>query len=417
LLSFPGAAAASLVAGTVSVAIHNDNSPPDDDHDDMLFVDKMHSSELIDGSPNSISSTITPTTLLAGLSPGSSSPNIPSSGGPGLANPTSSLSRVDFPYPINFLKQHIEAMQNFFAEIGTLRAEGEAWLRQGNQFRPSTMKKEMKVQFFPTNLHIQLMCVRYHEQGGNGDGQVDCVDSITSGCMSPHGLGHKKGGLTVLEDELLKQKMKIDSLKDRYSTILSRRPASQCLSPHGSEAELLDEIGKNVMNYEGACMNIGKRRVFALSQAVSTAATAFMLKLCLVLEGHIDASVAEKWLTIGFLIVFEGLLSVSGKEKSMLEDTQSAVDSLKLFQVRLLPSPSITSSQSASMYSSSTLTGQSIFSDVLDVGFSGREIRIYLPPTLVARLPLAYKQRVVEAGAVVSLVPVLFTQVCVKYSI
>jgi hypothetical protein len=427
LMSLPVTASASVSTSGVSVAIPDntvavgmagvdyDTEDTENIKEEVLFGDRMQSLDLLD--PTTISS-LQAAEADVGISSGGATTNPPLSP---AVHTMLTMPRVDYPYPIPFLKQHIELMQNFFAEIGTLRAEGEAWLRQGNQFRPSTMKKEMKVQFFPTNLHIQLMCVQRHVTGrGNRQetGSVEVVDSITSGCMSPHGLGHKKGGLTVLEDELLKQKVKIDSLKDRFAYAISRR-SSRCLSPHGPEADILEELGKHLLSYEGNCMVIGRRRVFALAQAVSTAATAFMLKLSLVLEGHIDASVAEKWLSVGFLIVFEGLLSVSGKEKHMLEDTQSAVEALKLFQIRLLPSPTITMSNSSSMYASSQAThnisAQTIYSDVLDVGLSGREIRIYLPQLLIARLPAVYKQKMGEKGAVLSLVPVLFTQVGFSY--
>lgn len=189
---------------------------------------------------------------------------------------------------------------------------------------------------------------------------------------------------------------------------------------------------KVIMYVTGMCMTIGRRRVFALSQAVSTAASAFLLKLTLLIEGHIDASVADKWLSCGFLIVFEGLLSVSGKEKSMLEDTQSAVEALKLFQIRVLPSPTPGGASSSHLsnnynnhssrqavmgsYAHTQTHTHTLSYDTLDIGFSGREIRVYVPPVCVARLPTAYKQKVMAAdgqGAVLSLVPVLFTQVCV----
>lgn len=41
---------------------------------------------------------------------------------------------------------------------------------------------------------------------------------------------------------------------------------------------------------------------------------------------HFVSQVAEKWLEHGFLVMFEGLLSMSATEKAMLEDTMSAVE-------------------------------------------------------------------------------------------
>jgi hypothetical protein len=59
-----------------------------------------------------------------------------------------------------------------------------------------------------------------------------------------------------------------------------------------------------------------------------------MMKLTLVAEGMIPAEAALGWLRNGFPIVFEGLLSVILNERAMIEDTVSAVEGLRLYQVR-----------------------------------------------------------------------------------
>ena len=58
-----------------------------------------------------------------------------------------------------------------------------------------------------------------------------------------------------------------------------------------------------------------------------------MMKLTLVAEGMIPAEAALGWLRNGFPIVFEGLLSVILNERAMIEDTVSAVEGLRLYQV------------------------------------------------------------------------------------
>lgn len=75
-------------------------------------------------------------------------------------------------------------------------------------------------------------------------------------------------------------------------------------------------------------------RILALSQGISVAFNACHLKLGLVTEGHLSPLAAEQWIEHGMLLMFEGLLSVIGNEKSMLEDTMSIVDTLNLFSVR-----------------------------------------------------------------------------------
>jgi hypothetical protein len=77
--------------------------------------------------------------------------------------------------------------------------------------------------------------------------------------------------------------------------------------------------------------------VYALSQALSIAVNSLLLKLALTMSNQIPSSYSEQWLNFGFLLVFEGLLSVVKHERSMLEDTISAIDGLRSFQVRILP--------------------------------------------------------------------------------
>lgn len=181
---------------------------------------------------------------------------------------------------------------------------------------------------------------------------------------------------------------------------------------------------------------------------------------------------AEKWLQDGFLIVFEGLLSVAGHERSMLEDTISAVDALRSYQVRLLPLQSntqktttarrrasntsiilengsntavggatnvvagtaaSTSNGTARRNSYNTTTSAYVYSnrppaasedfsgssssgvdaevEDLTIDIQGREVVIYVPTVALAKLPQIYQQKAVNGGAIMNFVPILFTQV------
>jgi hypothetical protein len=64
------------------------------------------------------------------------------------------------------------------------------------------------------------------------------------------------------------------------------------------------------MAFDSTCVTVGKRRLLAVSQALSIAVNSFLLKFNLLAAGQIVESIGEKWLDEGFLIVFEGLLSV-----------------------------------------------------------------------------------------------------------
>jgi hypothetical protein len=56
---------------------------------------------------------------------------------------------------------------------------------------------------------------------------------------------------------------------------------------------LLEEIGVETLKYETALISVCRRRVFAISQALSITVTALLMKLTLVAEGSISTDVAE----------------------------------------------------------------------------------------------------------------------------
>lgn len=70
-----------------------------------------------------------------------------------------------------------------------------------------------------------------------------------------------------------------------------------------------------------------------LTLGLSVVVNSLHMKLAMVIEGHMSPSAIEQWQEQGFLVIFQGLLSVIDKEKSMLEDTVAIVDTLNLFQV------------------------------------------------------------------------------------
>ena len=132
-----------------------------------------------------------------------------------------------------------------------------------------------------------------------------------------------------------------------------------------------------------------------LYQALSVAVSSVLMKLSLVLEGSISAEVAVGWLQRGFLLVFQGLLSVIGNERFMLEDTVTAIEALNQFTIRILPLPKSTASGSVSCSSDQRRTVdvfESPFTTTTtqqqaDVGMRGREVLLYLPEEALRALP------------------------------
>ena len=111
-----------------------------------------------------------------------------------------------------------------------------------------------------------------------------------------------------------------------------------------------------------------------------------LMKLSLVLEGSISAEVAVGWLQRGFLLVFEGLLSVIGNERFMLEDTVTAIEALNQYSIRILPLLKSGSNDQqrteGGFDATSTATQQHA-----DVGMRGREVLLYLPEEALRALP------------------------------
>ena len=190
------------------------------------------------------------------------------------------------------------------------------------------------------------------------------------------------------------------------------------MSRKGVAFKLHEEIGREILEYEAAVSAVSRRRVYALSQAVSIAVSAVLMKLTLVAERHIPPELGESWLTYGFLIVFEGLLSVIGNEKFMLEDTMSAVDALSRYQIRILPTSmkknkeekKSTDLHDIILHEADILGGDDDMQERADVDMSGREILLYLPHSALEALPSEYLTRAMDGGAVLRITAVLFSQ-------
>jgi len=309
--------------------------------------------------------------------------------------------RVDYPLPLEWIRQHTQELEALALEFGSLVPGTRELVAEDRGFRASTLKKQAEWQALPTNLHYQLLAVRPHSCK-QGKGQpTEVLHSVSSGCCTPHMLGHKDGGLYHLESRLVAEKDALDVAKHAFADAAAAA-GSNCI-PTGPEDSFgavgkLAAAGERAMRYEASCVKIGRRRAYAISQALSIAVNALLLKLGLCVEGQVNAEAAEGWLRHGLLVVFEGLLSVVSHERSMLEDTISAVDAVRSFRVRILP-------QSAAPPSSLPAS-----SPGLKMSMEGRELRLFVPAAALARLPSAYRLAAEQGGAVVPFFPVLFTQ-------
>lgn len=339
--------------------------------------------------------------------------------------------RVDCPYPLQWITEHLNDLEELVMEMRSLLSEMNVLINKGVTFRPSTLKKEIYYQAIPINLHYQLLSVKAHS---SNKPFTDVVHSLTCGAMSPHYLGHKNGGLFFQEMELVVKREEIERLKASYLCLTeeAKMKGLQLDERYGIGAEaftVLSSLRSIVTAFEKSCLQLGRRRVYAIAQAVSIAVNCVLLKLALVREGTIPFQVAERWVQDGFLIVFEGLLSVVGHERSMLEDTMSAVDALRSYQVRILSNEflmnrrhgrcagsGLNNEANENKYDNQDKTSDHTFQkiDGVEVEMSGREVVIYLSEELLSQLPESYRlqaQSRSSFGTVLHLVPVLFTQV------
>lgn len=361
--------------------------------------------------------------------------------------------RVDFAYPLEWIRAHVEAMQQLAMELGSLVPMLKKAHKDDRGFRASPFKKQAEWQALPVNLHYQLMAVKPHVADSTVPVRTDIVHSVTCGAMTPHMLGHKQGGLYFQESKLVAAKMELERAKQAYNLRVAMA-GSTCIStahtePYGVYKRLCD-IGDKTLKFETMCLQICHRRAYAVSQALSIAVNALLLKIGLALQGAVPDRVAEQWLTCGILLVFEGLLSVVAHERSMLEDTISAVDALRSFQVRLLPYPDEPEVAAEAVRTPPAESQPFGTTDLLDLGsveeallgdaadqptpetpiesgpttppaegprklkleLKGREVTVYVPATSIRKLPDSYRAAMYHGGgAVIPFVSVLFTQV------
>jgi hypothetical protein len=366
------------------------------------------------------------------------------------------LPCTDYPYPLDWLVNHVTQIESVAKEILTARNNAQDLVQKGKGFRPSTAKKIMTHQAVPVNLHMQMMAVRstLHSSDTADPATEGILDAMTCGCLSPHGLGFgQKKGLDAMESSLEATRVRIDVLKGQLGLALEQaqsgsleevrnaptsvdshtgdahydyspqrvrgkgvgKPSSAPLSRRSVAFEIFESMGREVLEYETAMLSVCRRRTFAVSQAISIAVSAVLMKLTLVAEKHIPLEVGEGWLTHGFLLVFEGLLSVIGSEKFMLEDTVSAVEALSEYQIRILPTLHSSDKPHDLRDVIRFETDHSSNSDdavpVAEVGMRGREVLLYLPPNALNALPQSYQKRATEGGAVLKIVAVLLSQV------
>ena len=301
---------------------------------------------------------------------------------------TGLFQRVDYAYPLDWMKQHVENLKNLLIEVKSCLPTLCILVESDQVFRPSILKKNLEVQALPVNLHYQLFTVR--RLGSDKKPVLEVNHCVTCGAISPHYLGYKNGGLFYLETELRTQREQLKAAKNNFRGVLEKEVVSNkwvCMDGNSPTAQYLEVVGSQVLNFEAGCLSVAHRRIYAVSQVVSIAVNSFLLKLYCVVNQFLPPSDFDRWISFGFLLIFEGLLSVIKKERIMLEDTVSAVEALKFYQFRVKSRPPDDSED-------------------VQVDIVGRELVITLPAADFSKLSDK------TSDVVIKIYPVLFTQVC-----
>ena len=369
------------------------------------------------------------------------------------------LPRVDIPYSLIWMNEHVKRIERILCQIKYLIATYFEDISLNKTFRASKLKKEAEYQAIPINLHIQTMVVE--KCLGNFDGfvtnstnssskqkledrSIHVVDSVTCGAMACHGLGYSHGGLHNIETNLQRSKANLEMLKKQFINDINPRTLSYltqgqestnnnnnnntnnnnnqfklCYKHNSREYQYQEFLTSSISNYENSTTNIILRRIYSLSQILSITVNSFLYKLELILEGHISSYFLERWHSHGFLVLFECLLSVNGKERAMLEDTRTATDIIQLYHIRILPSPngSMKLLSQSNWYleqfnnQKKTLKWlDTIDPNRADVHIIGREILLFIPERNLENLPPGIQMNIKTTGAIFNIKTALFSQ-------
>ncbi|CAM9593769.1 unnamed protein product, partial [Scytosiphon promiscuus] len=325
-------------------------------------------------------------------------------------------------YPLSWVESHARGVSDQADRLATVLDVYAQRLSEGANFRSSLLKKEPLLQYVATNLHIQVWSIRDPVTGRDRS-----YDFVTTGAPTAHALGHAGGGLVTLQAKLQAVGVKVMGLK------ATRR---ECRDGGGVQAVTdleghTDNLRAALLEFEALSGKVSLRRACVISQAISIAATSFCAKLEMMARGTLDVEsdraaggcgsydeLAERWTTRGFLLGFEGLLSIHGKEHGMVEDTVAALDMLADYNLKVVPGSPVESSNWGSDITTGGGGGDEDDDFELEVGVEGKTIQCIVGDGSLARLPRALWGNSGGGGAsggngggrTVRIVPVLFTQ-------
>ncbi|CAM9248592.1 unnamed protein product [Discosporangium mesarthrocarpum] len=308
-------------------------------------------------------------------------------------------------YPLGWIASHGQAVISQVNALSSALDLYSSKMAEGVNFRSSMLKKDPLLQFVATNLHLQVLsvCDPMARKGTH-------YDFTTTGAPVAHKGGYKAGGLTSLEESLGLMKETVLRYRQQYKSLADASELKRTAKVENvSEMEeVMNKLRKALVEYEMLSFDVGMRRVCVGSQVVSIAAASFCLKLEMMARGTLNLEtsgcstaeeLARRWVKHGFLIGFEGLLSILGKEQGMVEDTVIALDMLSRYTLQVVPA-------SPDKPPVSALVGMNGEFE-MEVGIDGNRIQCHLSESSMAMLPTVLWT---DGGQGLSIFPVFFTQ-------
>ena len=326
------------------------------------------------------------------------------------------IRRLDVPYSIEWFENHIYNIDAIMMNIENSILECTHRCKSNITFRTSADKTKENIQGCATNLHAQVFsCNAFRIDDTSSDVvEVETVfGMMTCGAPTTHALKTSRGGVSNIErgidakwKELLALKNKlyascefmgsVDILSSMNKLSLESDPESM------NNMEILKKVQHIATGIENDYLDVCLRRIYSLSQVLSTVVNGFIMKLNLVVEGHIGHEVAEEWVHHGFLVIFEGLLSATGKERTMLEDAHAVIESLRLFKLRVVEAGGKLVKNDGRI---ETTKLQDVEDEKVSVSIARRVVYLFIPKGALSLLPPIY-----SSGCEISFCTILFTQ-------
>lgn len=312
------------------------------------------------------------------------------------------LRRIDIPYPLDWLQSHVSQIHEL--NLGLEQVIDECARRIDGQinFRCSADKKNPELQSLPINSLGQLLINKSldrDEISGELHETILVFDKMTCGSPTVHAKTPKNSGVLGIENSIKNEKEELSIHLNTLTSLSGGRSSIEYLINLKDYDDLISKALNRALSMESDFVVASHRKILCISQALSVVVNGVIMKLNLLAEGYILPSFADSWAKHGMLVFFEGLLSVQGKEIIMLEDSISAIESLRDFRIRILP---ITDEVSEDIASGNN--------HAIKIQIEKRDIFLYFTEEALRRLPTLYSTQAHAGGMVIKLVVTFFTQ-------